>query len=67
MAWGPGKYDAECTALRERVKAEGVIVVVFGGDRGAGFSAQLSPNMTMALPKILRDIADQIESSGVQV
>lgn len=40
MALGPGKYDAEATAAREATGAEAVVLVVAGGDRGAGFSVQ---------------------------
>ena len=67
MAWGPGKYDAECTLVRERVKADGVLIAVFNGTLGTGFAAQLSAELTMTLPKLLRDMAQQIESSGVSV
>jgi hypothetical protein len=65
MAFGPGKYDPECTEIRARLKAHGVLLMVFSGDRGSGFAAQLTPEMTMNLPKILRGIADEIERSGI--
>lgn len=38
MALGPGKYDDLCTYVREKAKAEGAIVIVYGGERGQGFS-----------------------------
>jgi hypothetical protein len=64
MAWGPGKYDAEATHVREVTHARGVIMIVFDGDRGTGFSAQLDVTRLLGIPHILRDIADQIEKSG---
>jgi hypothetical protein len=66
MPFGPGKYDAECTELRERLKAEGIILIVVRGMRGGGFSAQLNLADTMSMPQTLRFIADQIETSGGQ-
>ena len=64
MAMGPGKYDDEVTELMERLKAHGIILLVFGGPKGAGFSMQATLEVTLALPKILRSMADQIEESG---
>jgi hypothetical protein len=65
VADGPGKYDKLTTWVRERAKAEGVILIVVGGNKGHGFSAQLSATfpaesmlMTVAM---LRDVANQIE------
>ena len=59
---GPGKYDEEATMVMERVKADGVIVIVFGGTKGAGFSVQATLPVTIQLPAILRSIADEIAS-----
>ena len=67
MALGPGKYDDECTRIRQSRQATSVIVIVFGGDRGPGFSAQVSPTVLLDMPRILRDVADQIERSGMHV
>jgi hypothetical protein len=61
---GPGKYDPETTRIRRDTHAAGVLLVVFDGDRGNGFSAQLPLDLTLRIPEILRDIADQIEQSG---
>ena len=60
---GPGgKYDEEATMVMERVKANGVIVIVIGGNKGAGFAVQATLEVTVALPRMLRDMADEIES-----
>ena len=64
MPLGPGKYDAECTIVRERTHAEVVVVIVLNGDRGAGFSVQALPGAQLAvLADLLRNTADQIEAS----
>jgi len=65
MALGPGKYDPECTRLMLSEHADGVLVIVIGGKRGGGFACQAMPELTMALPQILRNIADEIERSGI--
>jgi predicted TIM-barrel fold metal-dependent hydrolase len=62
MTMGPGKYDEEATMVMESTKAHGVIVIVIGGDRGPGFAIQATLDVTMALPAMLRDIANQIEA-----
>jgi hypothetical protein len=67
MAFGPGKYDDLATEVRAKAKAEGVVVIVINGHLGGGFSAQLSPLMTLQLPQILRDIANQIDAKGPAV
>jgi len=62
MSIGPGKYDAEATWVRRRTKASGVVLIVLGGDRGQGFSAQATLEITLSLPRLLRTIADEIEA-----
>jgi hypothetical protein len=61
MAIGPGKYDDEASAVMEATGASGVILIVIGGDRGQGFSCQATLEVTLALPAMLRNIANQIE------
>lgn len=58
---GPGKYDDECTKVREATKSRGVLLAVFDGSKGHGFSVQADLETTLRLPEILRFIADQIE------
>jgi hypothetical protein len=64
MAFGPGKYDAEVTELRERLNPDGVVLLVLGGERGGGFSAQLTAPGMLALPALLRQLAEQIEKDS---
>jgi len=59
---GPGRYDDEATKVMEATKANGVIVIVIGGNKGEGFACQATLEVTQALPKMLRHIADQIEA-----
>lgn len=59
---GPGKYDEAATMAREQTQAEAVILFVFNGQHGTGFSFQLSnPAHYVKLPLALRYMADQIE------
>lgn len=58
----PGKYDAPCLAVRLATDAEGVILVVFNGICGSGFSVQWPPEQVKAIPAVLREIADSIEA-----
>jgi hypothetical protein len=58
---GPGKYDDEATLVMQSAHASGVIVIVIGGDRGEGFSIQATLSVSLQLPKILRDMADQLD------
>jgi hypothetical protein len=66
MALGPGKYDPECTEVMVAHHAEAVILIVIRGSRGSGFACQSTPELTAALPQILRTVADEIERSGVR-
>ena len=61
MAIGPGKYDSWCSRIREETGAEGVIVIIFGGEEGSGFSMQAPPDLTADLPAILHKVAGAIE------
>lgn len=58
---GPGKYDDVATMAREQAKAAGVILAIIGGQRGSGFSVQADIETALAVPDILRAMADQIE------
>lgn len=61
MPLGPGKYDKECTEIREKTKAEGVVLIVFGGEDGMGFSCQVNAKIMFKLPEVFRIMAKQIE------
>lgn len=60
---GPGKYDDLCTAAREQAKAEGAILIIINGEHGGGFSCQTTLETALKLPRILRDMADDIEAT----
>lgn len=62
MSFGPGKYDEWCTVVRQETCAAGAIVMIFGGNKGTGFSAQLPGPLVGSVPSILRDIANSIEA-----
>lgn len=63
MALGPGKYDELCTYVRLQASAAGAIVIVFGGDKGTGFSMQAEPALTLTVPAILERVAREIRES----
>jgi hypothetical protein len=65
MAWGAGKYDDEVTKVRTNVGISddtggGVLLIIFNGNQGSGFSCQTDLPTLMALPEILESIAKQI-------
>ena len=62
MPIAPGAYNDTCSEIRERHKAEAVILIVAGGDRGEGFSMQAPLVFSLKLPSILRAVADSIEA-----
>jgi len=69
MPLGPGKYDAECSAVQKSTGADVCLVIVLGGNRGSGFSAAFvahdptrPPPALLKVPQLLRDVADQIEA-----
>lgn len=57
---GAGKYDDQCKLVRMSTKADSVLVMVFDGDRGTGFSVQASAAVIALLPEILEDMATEI-------
>jgi hypothetical protein len=59
---GPGRYDDIATAVQAQTQARGVILIVVSGNRGEGFECHATMEVTQALPKMLRHIADQIEA-----
>lgn len=58
---GGGSYEAEAVELKERIKAEGVVLLVKGGDRGDAFEIALDAEGIRVLPRVLRELADTIE------
>jgi hypothetical protein len=64
MPVGPGKYDDLCTHVRELSKAEGVIVIVFNGVRGSGFSVQAEMTIAPNIPELLEQIASDMRAVG---
>ena len=62
MPIGPGKYDDVLTVALKTVKAKQGILIVVDGNKGPGFSAQLDIAKSLAIPAMLRNLADQIEA-----
>ena len=64
MSLGPGKYAVECERDLRETEASAVLLIVLNGKKGNGFSmATLYPELMAAVPSILRDMANEIESS----
>ena len=72
MALGPGKYDDLAIYCMEQTKADAVVVIVIGGNRGHGMSGKeraaehdivMRPTRVLKrkLPAILREVAWSIE------
>ncbi|MFG6466341.1 hypothetical protein [Roseateles sp. BYS87W] len=64
MTSKPGKYSDLCNEVHAKAEANGTVVVVHDGMFGNGFSAMGSPEFCMALPQILRHVADQLEADN---
>jgi hypothetical protein len=67
MTMGPGKYDEEATWVQAKTQAHGVLLIILSGDKGNGFSIasfdiQATLDITLALPKLLREMADQVDA-----
>jgi len=61
---GESKYDKECTQVRESTKARAACVIVIEGEKGNGFAVQAPVDVTVQLPQLLRQVADQIERTA---
>lgn len=64
---GPGKYDEVCTVARGMTKAKAVIVIVFDGINGSGFSVQAEDCMVTHLPELLERLATDIRAINQKV
>ena len=63
MPLGPGKYDDECTLMREQLEAQAVILIVFSGKKGSGFSVQAPLPVIVGLPDTLEHMASEMRRS----
>jgi hypothetical protein len=66
MSIGPGNYDEEATWVQQRTQAHGVLLMIVAGNKGNGFSIasfdiQATLEITLSLPKLLREMANQVE------
>jgi hypothetical protein len=63
---GPGKYDGALTKAREELRCIGAVLIVFGGEKGDGFSVQVPEFLLHKLPGLLRFMAGEIEKQRHQ-
>lgn len=61
MAEGPGKYDVLCTLVRDLSEARAALVIVLDGNKGSGFSVQVTD------PFIFAGLADLLEETARQI
>jgi len=59
-----GAYDAECKVLLKLLHAEGVVLVVIGGEHGTGFSVMASPTHIRITARAMRDAADAMDRAA---
>ena len=63
MPEGAGKYDEECTIVRNRTEGSVVLVAVIDGNKGSGFSVQCLEDTTLlVLADILESMAKSIRT-----
>lgn len=73
MAFGPGKYDAELAGAlasarrKHRGITGGVLIVHSPVAEVSGFAAQLTAEALVALPSVLRQVADQIDADRAKI
>lgn len=62
------KYDHYCTFVRIQTAAEAVAVIVFGGDKGDGFTIQAQDEefARTVLPDMLEMMAKEIRANAVK-
>lgn len=56
-----GTYPELAAHCLKTTKASGVVLLVVGSERGTGFTLEVEPALGLALPTILRTLADQLD------
>jgi len=64
MASGAGKYNEECTKVRESTGADSTILIVTNGIKGSGFAVQATPADLVRLPDMLEMMAKKIRADA---
>ena len=62
MPLGPGKYDKELKKLLKLCGANEGLIIIFDGNQGPSFCANLKKENIIAMPKMLRYVADEVEN-----
>jgi hypothetical protein len=58
---GGGKYEEALMHVQEEVEGS-VLLVVIGGKHGDGFAVAASLEVIGGIPRLLRQVADQVET-----
>lgn len=64
---GPGKYTDLCESLRKQWNADGVMMIVVGGELGHGSACNVEQGLAAKLPNMLRAIADDMEKDHARL
>ena len=59
VSHGAGKYSDVCNEIRQRLKAKGVIVIVFDGISGSGISVESDLLIADKIPALVEEIMVQ--------
>lgn len=62
---GSGKYDQQCTQARNACEATGVVLIVYDGKAGSGFSVQMPAPEIFKLSAAFRELADELDKTLV--
>ncbi len=61
-----GKYDDETELMCIKYRANMAVLIMIGGKVGNGFSVSTNdPKLLLAIPAILRDVANNIEKQNL--
>jgi hypothetical protein len=60
------KYNSLCTEIRERCKADGVVLMVLGGELGSGFVIQADDNAQAQIPEFLEQAAAELRRQRIK-
>lgn len=57
------KYGNLCAEIREKYQADGVVLLILGGNEGSGFVIQADDNAQAQIPDFLEQAADKLRQN----
>lgn len=67
MAQDHGVYDQMAEAAIEALEADAVALIVVNGKHGSGMAVVAASDITLKIPKLLRDLAGQVEQRQLKM